>query len=74
MRGRRAEIGDCVRFQSRWYPRVNGLYTIEEKALSFNQQGLFIQLSLVEYDPAISSNWNPETDEMPFVLPPLDVS
>lgn len=72
LRGRKVRVGDCVRFQTRWYERPNGLYTVQEKSLSFGAQPA-ISLALTEYDPAIA-DWNHEIDEAPFTLPDLNVS
>lgn len=48
------------------YSAQDGLYSVEEWGLAESRQSL--ALSLSEYDPTIARNWNPATDEQPFVL------
>lgn len=72
LRARRLEIGDCVRIWSRLFPRMNGLYTVED--LGFSADFSSIVASLAEYDPEISRRWIPQNDEQPFELPALEVA
>lgn len=52
------------------YSAQNGLYSIEEWGLAADRSSMSVSLS--EFDPTIARDWNPETDEMPFVLEPTE--
>jgi len=60
--------GDVVRRYSETgrYSQQDGLYSVEEWQLAEDRTGM--SLALAEYDPSISRNWVPETDELPFQL------
>lgn len=52
------------------YSAQNGLYSVEEWGLAADRSSM--SLSLSEFDPSIARDWDPETDEMPFVLEPSE--
>ncbi|MCK1322158.1 hypothetical protein IVA94_14905 [Bradyrhizobium sp. 156] len=72
-----AEVGDelegsCLNFESDLFAQANGLYQCTQWSFADNFSS--IDMVLVECDPTIETDWNPATDEKPFVLASLNVS
>lgn len=65
-------IGSSVRWDSKLFPQGNGIYFVTD--WGFSDGFAAIDISLIEYDPAIESDWNAAEDEKPFELADLDVS
>lgn len=65
-------VGNSVNFASALFAQANGIYFVTE--WSFTDSFSSIELSLIEYDPTIETDYTAAADEQPFVLAPLNVS
>jgi hypothetical protein len=65
-------IGAVVVFDSNLFPECNGIYVITQVAFSDNFS--MLDISMVEYDKTIETNWDYAVDEQDFTLPPVDLS
>lgn len=66
------EAGEVVRRESEVSPRSNGLYRVQE--VTFNYLEKTVELTMVEYDPSVETDWNPATDEQDFEIPDLEAA
>ena len=66
------EAGDVVRFFSEVAPHANGIYRVQE--VSFNYLSKTIELTMVEYDSSIDTNWVAADDEQDFEIPDLEAA
>lgn len=65
-------VGGMVVISSDLFPQANGNYLI--LSVSFAPSFSVLELSLIEYDATIESDWQPAIDEQDFVLADLDVT
>jgi hypothetical protein len=65
-------VGNTVNFSFDPLTKFNGVYFVEKWGFA-NGFGT-IQLSLVEYDPAIETDFIAANDQQDFVLPPVDLA
>jgi hypothetical protein len=65
-------VGSVVTFNSQLFSNANGDYMVT--AVGFADDCTTLSLALAQYDPTIETNWNPETDEQPFVLADINLS
>jgi hypothetical protein len=65
-------VGNVVTFNSQLFSNANGDYLVT--AVGFADDCTTLSLALAQYDPTIETNWNPETDEQPFVLADINTS
>lgn len=66
------KAGSIIVIDSRLFPAINGIYSLEEIGWAGDFSKL--QFSLAEYDGSIDGRWLPDTMEQDFVLADLDVS
>ena len=59
-------IGSVLTVDSSLFSKMNGTYIVT--AVGFADDCTTLSLALARYDATIETNWNPETDEQPFVL------
>ena len=57
--------GDVIRVALQTFPQVDRLYSVKSWELAGDFSTITFQL--VEFDPTIARDWNPEEDEQPFV-------
>lgn len=65
------EGGDIVRVDLLWLPAASGLYTVEKAEFMEGFTG--ISLTLSEFADEIEDGWNPDADELPFTIDPVEV-
>lgn len=65
-------VGNAVNFSSDLFPLFNGIYFVEKWGFADNFGS--IQLSLVEYDKSIETDFVAADDQQDFTLPPLDIA
>lgn len=65
-------IDGMVKVSSNLFPWINGDYIATK--VTIDPAAAAVDLVLAEYDPAIETDWDPETDERDFELPAVDVS
>lgn len=65
-------VGNAVNFSSVLFAQANGQYLVTE--WSFVDSYSSIEVSLVEYDPTVETDYTAAADEQSFVLAPLNVS
>lgn len=64
------EAGSVIRVWSEIFPQINGLYQVQ--TAGWAEDFSTLQVALAQYDPAVETSWNPETDEQPFVIIDVD--
>lgn len=65
-------IGQCVQIDSIIFPDMNGFYLVQ--SVGFAPDFTYVEFQLAGYDPTIETDWNPATDQQPFVFPTLTPS
>lgn len=66
------DVGMAIRIDSALWPEISGIYRVEN--WGFADDFSAIRVDLKEYDRAIETDWDPETDEQDFELPELEVA
>ncbi len=59
-------VGNAVTFSSDLFPKFNGTYFVEK--WGFAEQFGSVNLSLVEYEASIETDFDPATDQQPFTI------